>query len=123
MLIRSSPSELLHQIKDSTASLVFVHPSLLSTLDKSLALPNAPRVHIILLCTRTDRPKHCDYKCIDELWQEPIQPAPVDPAATAYLCYSSGTTGLAKGVETSHHNITSQIQVSRRMSPLIRLSM
>ena len=29
---------------------------------------------------------------------------------TAYLCYSSGTTGRAKGVETSHHNMTSQVQ-------------
>jgi len=29
---------------------------------------------------------------------------------TAYLCYSSGTTGRGKGVVTSYHNITSQIQ-------------
>lgn len=29
---------------------------------------------------------------------------------TTLLCYSSGTTGLPKGVETTHHNLTSELQ-------------
>lgn len=33
-----------------------------------------------------------------------------DARATAWLCYSSGTTGLPKGVMTSHRNLVSEIQ-------------
>jgi acyl-CoA synthetase (AMP-forming)/AMP-acid ligase II len=53
------------------------------------------------------------YLCIDEVYSyEQLQgnTQTGDEHATAYLCYSSGTTGRAKGVETSHHNMTSQLQ-------------
>ena len=80
-------------------------------------LPTATRPgpdRIILLSTKADKPKDAQYKCTEELWApEPID-VPAIPAGretdTTYLCYSSGTTGRAKGVETSHHNMTSQVQ-------------
>jgi acyl-CoA synthetase (AMP-forming)/AMP-acid ligase II len=84
---------------------VFVSPPLLPVLQKS----GANVKHTVLLCRKADKPDG-DYKCIEELWGEPIEPKPIPETDTAYLCYSSGTTGKAKGVETSHHNITSQIQ-------------
>lgn len=37
---------------------------------------------------------------------------------TVYLCYSSGTTGKPKGVETTHYNITSLLTQARPIMPL-----
>ncbi|KAI6024276.1 AMP binding protein [Pisolithus marmoratus] len=39
---------------------------------------------------------------------------------TAYLCYSSGTTGEPKGVETTHYNVTSVIEMARPLWPNTR---
>jgi acyl-CoA synthetase (AMP-forming)/AMP-acid ligase II len=115
MLMFSTPPELLYQLVDSTAKIIFVQPVLLPTLQEALNLPNAPKLpdnRIILLCRRPDNPDG-QFKCVEEIWSEGFQPLswkPGDETATAFLCYSSGTTGRAKGVETSHHNMTSQIQ-------------
>ncbi|KAF8633434.1 hypothetical protein AX17_004604 [Amanita inopinata Kibby_2008] len=38
---------------------------------------------------------------------------------TVYLCYSSGTTGKPKGVETTHQNITSVLDIVRPLFPPI----
>jgi long-subunit acyl-CoA synthetase (AMP-forming) len=113
----STPGELLHQLTDSTASLVFVDPALLLNLQKTLALPGAPKLpksRIVLLCPPSARPAEFkDYKCVQEVWAEPIEIQHVRPGEEhngAVLCYSSGTTGKAKGVETTHYNLTSQLQ-------------
>lgn len=113
----STPGELLHQLTDSTASLVFVDPALLPNLQKTLALPGAPKLpksRIVLLCPSSARPAGFkDYKCVQEVWAEPIEIQHLKPGEEhngAVLCYSSGTTGKAKGVETTHYNLTSQLQ-------------
>ncbi|WVQ73380.1 hypothetical protein IAR50_002951 [Cryptococcus sp. DSM 104548] len=115
-----TPPELLHQLRDSTSKAVLVQPDLIPILDKALKLDPAftvPDSRIILICTKEQKPASLrKFKCTEDVrehgagvdgrheWQEG------DEAKTAYLCYSSGTTGKAKGVETSHHNMTSQIQ-------------
>lgn len=38
---------------------------------------------------------------------------------TAFLCYSSGTTGKPKGVETTHRNVTSVITIVQPVFPLM----
>ncbi|KAF8231352.1 AMP binding protein [Tricholoma matsutake] len=40
-----------------------------------------------------------------------------DAHETAYLCYSSGTTGNPKGVETTHQNVTADIGMLRTTFP------
>ena len=89
----------------------------MNNLHSALKLGGAPKVpadRIILLCQTTSRPAALSqFKCIEELWAEPTEMAPLKPGEeheTTVLCYSSGTTGRAKGVETTHYNITSQLQ-------------
>lgn len=50
------------------------------------------------------------YRSIDELAGDPIEQVPVDPKShIVVLPYSSGTTGLPKGVMLSHHNLVSNV--------------
>ncbi|KAG5653509.1 hypothetical protein H0H81_012581 [Sphagnurus paluster] len=44
-----------------------------------------------------------------------------DAHETVYLCYSSGTTGKPKGVETTHQNITSVLEIVKDTFPTICL--
>ncbi|WVQ85050.1 hypothetical protein IAT38_007214 [Cryptococcus sp. DSM 104549] len=115
-----TPSELLHQLRDSTSQTVFVEPTLLPVLLQTIKLDPAytlPQERIILLCQKTAKPDNLkQYLCTEDLWDlgkgvdGRMEWVEGDEQRTAYLCYSSGTTGRAKGVETTHHNITSQLQ-------------
>ncbi|WWC62792.1 uncharacterized protein I303_105389 [Kwoniella dejecticola CBS 10117] len=121
------PAELLHQLKDSTASFAFVQPSLLPVFMKALEADPAVNLSdnkIFLLCDKAEKDtlkakggveaEWMDrFLCLEELYEKPGTPKRFQDGMeerTAYLCYSSGTTGKGKGVETSHHNITSQVQ-------------
>jgi long-subunit acyl-CoA synthetase (AMP-forming) len=130
----SAPDELLHQMSDSTAKVIFVQPQLLPTLDAALKTAKSSgssytldSSRIILLCPKNAKPADSPYKTIEELWPTEKKAQRVrskilahgEESNTAYLCYSSGTTGRAKGVETTHHNMTSQVQAVRQvMEPL-----
>ncbi|OCF72733.1 AMP-binding protein [Kwoniella mangroviensis CBS 8886] len=123
-----TPDELLHQLRDSTSSFAFVQPALLPTFLKALELdPNysIPDNRIFLLCTKEEKENFKEqgseaekgwmdrFSCTEELWERSGTPKRFQDGMeerTAYLCYSSGTTGRGKGVETSHHNMTSQVQ-------------
>jgi acyl-CoA synthetase (AMP-forming)/AMP-acid ligase II len=112
-------AELQHQLKDSGAGLVFVHPSLLPVLLQALKLlgVDAPqdlykRVYI-LAYTTAEKKIDADMK-IDQgytrletfLSEGKLEKEEMFPGAqakeTMMLCYSSGTTGLSKGVEVCH---------------------
>ncbi|ODN73958.1 hypothetical protein, variant [Cryptococcus amylolentus CBS 6039] len=115
-----TPTELLHQLKDSTSKAVLVQPGLIPILHEALKLDPAlgiPDSRVILICTKQQKPADLQkFKCTEEIreYGEGVdgrhQWKQGDEVKTAYLCYSSGTTGKGKGVETSHHNMTSQIQ-------------
>ncbi|WVQ85051.1 hypothetical protein IAT38_007215 [Cryptococcus sp. DSM 104549] len=115
-----TPTELLHQLRDSTSQAIFVEPILLPVLLQAIKLDPAytlPQERIILLCQKTTKPDNLkQYSCTEDLWDLGkgvdglMEWEEGDEKKTAYLCYSSGTTGKAKGVETTHHNMTSQLQ-------------
>lgn len=106
-------NELVHQLRDSGARACVVHPDLLS-----IALPAAKEVGIAPDAVF----------CFGGKDVGPVRPWQVLLAGSeigfskvkaidnrndlAYLVYSSGTTGLAKGVELTHRNIVSNIQTN-----------
>ena len=90
--------ELLHQIRDSNASAVFVHPRLLATIQECMG--ETPGLGIIELGAAF-------WSSADS--SDPGIEVDVD-RHVAFLPYSSGTTGLSKGVELSHANLVAGIR-------------
>ena len=102
-------SELVHQLKDSGARAVVCHPTLLKTTQQAAKEVGIPDKAIF---------------CFDDgsrSWQTVLASSEIgfdrvkkvdNKKDLAYLVYSSGTTGLAKGVMLSHRNIVSNVQVN-----------
>ncbi|KAG8738133.1 hypothetical protein FRC10_007255 [Ceratobasidium sp. 414] len=122
-----TPPELAHQLADSGSGYVLVHPALLQTLLKAFEVLKVPaeeaQKRVILMNFEEPAPKGAEnYVQIDSLLrsgklnEEEKFDADLSDE-TVYLCYSSGTTGLSKGVETSHHNTNSVITMSRAAFP------
>lgn len=109
-----TPTELAHQLADSSAKLVLAHPQVLDTVlaaTKSLGWSTSDQQRRIILAVRSDEagPAAAKHKTLDYLLADKeMEPVKVqDPKNTvAYLGYSSGTSGKAKGVRTSAYNMT-----------------
>ncbi|MFC7243916.1 AMP-binding protein [Catellatospora aurea] len=104
----ATPKDLTTQLADSGAKLlVTVSPF----LDRASAA--AAQVQEILVCDTAE-----GYRSVQELMAT-AEPAPVvdiDPAAAlAVLPYSSGTTGVAKGVMLTHRNLVANIAQTQQV--------
>ncbi|BEJ16823.1 hypothetical protein CspHIS471_0602240 [Cutaneotrichosporon sp. HIS471] len=99
------PHELAHQVNDSGASFFFVAPSHLPVFERARQLFKNPV---------TVSSSAVTYRSLHELLgaRAPAERFETDPTATAFLFYSSGATGLPKGVETTHYNQTTQMQTA-----------
>lgn len=104
-------SELQHQVKDSGSKIVLCAPQLLPVVQEATShwSKEDQQSKIILACRRSESEGNTSHKCLDDLMgNDLLEPYtykdPMDELA--YLCYSSGTTGLAKGVMTTVYNMT-----------------
>ncbi|CEL60419.1 hypothetical protein RSOLAG1IB_09625 [Rhizoctonia solani AG-1 IB] len=118
-----TPPELAHQLKDSGASYVFVHPTLLGTLFQAFEILKVPakeaQKRVVIMTYGSTPTKGTEkYTQLDSL----LHSGKFDKEErfdgelsneTVYLCYSSGTTGLSKGVETTHHNMNTVLTICR----------
>lgn len=108
------PSEAAHQIADSGAKLLLVHPSVLPVAlaaTEQLGWSKERQVQNIVIAVRKDEAGAADerFLTLDSLISDQLlEPHRIlKPKETvAYLGYSSGTSGKAKGVRTSAWNMT-----------------
>ena len=110
-----SVAELKHQLSDSGSTILFCHPSVLEVAHaaaKSAGWSEQQlRERIVLTVPRSAAGSIKQHKTFDEVESKKdlLQPVRVKDVKdeVAYLCFSSGTTSAAKGVQTTHHNMTS----------------
>ena len=113
--------ELEHQLRDGGAKCIFTCAPLMETALKVTRKLGIPDKNIFILDV-PGAPKVSGYKSVDDLITQGKSSRSLEPLKwskgqgarqTAFLCYSSGTSGLPKGVMISHRNvIANTIQVS-----------
>ncbi|EXJ67809.1 uncharacterized protein A1O5_09155 [Cladophialophora psammophila CBS 110553] len=106
-----TPMELQAQLETSGARYLIVHSSLLSTAEE--ALKSIPAIQVI----QADGVRDKKGKSTAEDLASNCPPSPVVSIESSeaeerlcFMCFSSGTTGRAKGVMTTHKNLVSNMQ-------------
>ena len=99
--------ELLHQLIDSGAKAIITIPELLPIAVAAGKHANIPTDRIILFKEHQDKHQHYT-SLFSETFAESTR-GKIKPDDLAFLAYSSGTTGLAKGVMLTHRNIISNL--------------
>ncbi len=105
-------SEVQHQLKDSGAKLLV---TVSMFLDVAKAAAEGTAVEEIYTIDASDVPS------LSDLMGPPLEAqVAVDPTDVVALPYSSGTTGLSKGVVLTHHNLVANLVQTAAMLPIER---
>jgi acyl-CoA synthetase (AMP-forming)/AMP-acid ligase II len=98
--------ELASQLKSSGASVIVTHKISLATAIEAAKEAKIPESKIFLFGDETISDILPYTSLMGEREAIPVEFTPEEVKTTpVYLCYSSGTTGKQKGVETTHLNI------------------
>ncbi|ORY67429.1 uncharacterized protein BCR38DRAFT_456204 [Pseudomassariella vexata] len=116
-----SAAELEHQLKSSTAKALITCIPLLDTALKAAKGAGIAEDKIFIMDVALG-PKKTNFKTLDDLISEGRSLPEVEPLRwtkgqgarqTAFLCYSSGTSGLPKAVMIAHQNVIANIMQVR----------
>ncbi len=114
MDVKLADAEVKFILNDSQAKCIFVSGSHLETIDR--LRPSLPYLKNIILLDKTDRTDLIQlHKLRPHRGKERARPIYTED--TAIIVYTSGTTGLAKGVELSYKNLLFQ---ALKFSEIIR---
>ena len=105
-----TPEEIANQLRDSGASFLFTVSPLLPQALQAATAVGIDAEHLIVIDGADGHPSVKDLL----MQQAPAPEVSFDPAThLAVLPYSSGTTGLAKGVKLSHTNLVANVEQCR----------
>lgn len=105
-----TPEEIANQLRDSGASFLFTVSPLLPQALQAATAVGIDAEHLIVIDGADGHPSVKDLL----MQQAPAPEVSFDPAThVAVLPYSSGTTGLAKGVKLSHTNLVANVEQCR----------
>ncbi|MGI5129997.1 AMP-binding protein [Pseudonocardia sp. CA-107938] len=116
-----TPAELAHQLRDSGARVLFSPPGGVERARVAVAEPGVRITEIVVLGDPVPGRGPVPETGVADLLaaHEPVPYAAVDGEDLAALPYSSGTTGLPKGVQLTHRNLVANLL---QMQPLVRTS-
>jgi acyl-CoA synthetase (AMP-forming)/AMP-acid ligase II len=113
-----TPMELQAQLETSGAQVLIAHSSLVETAEKAIKL--GASVQILQADGQHDKrgKPTAEYLADTHLPDSLVSIQPSEASdRLAFMCFSSGTTGRAKGVLTTHKNLVSNILQWRRQLP------
>ncbi|KAI0871294.1 hypothetical protein GGS24DRAFT_492328 [Hypoxylon argillaceum] len=116
-----SAAELAHQLTSAGAKALFTCPSLLDNALRAAQASNIPDDKVFTLDV-PGQPRDPRFKTLDDLITEGRSLPELEPLRwtkgqgarqVAYLCYSSGTSGLPKAVMIAHRNVIANMMQIR----------
>ncbi len=103
---RLAPPEILYTVNDSGAKILFVGVDFFEAIESIEPQLTSVRT-IVALGSHSRWPSYADWKGA----HNPVDPqVPAQPNDTAFQLYTSGTTGLPKGVMTSNANLFALVE-------------